>query len=42
MTLIFFGYILSTNSFFAFDSLQHHTHIHHRKKYDQKKAVIVV
>ena len=30
------------NSSFAFDFLQHHVHIRHRRDYDQQKAVVVV
>jgi len=30
------------NSFFAFDILQHHVHIRHRKGYDKQKALVVV
>jgi len=30
------------NSSFAFDFLQHHLHIRHRRDYDKTKAVAVV
>jgi len=30
------------NSSFAFDFLQHHVHIRHRRYYDKQKAVVVV
>ena len=30
------------NSLFTFHSLQHHVHIHHRRDYDEQKAVAVV
>ena len=30
------------NSFLAFDFLQHHVHIRHRRDYDKQKAVVVV
>jgi len=30
------------NSSFAFDFLQHHVHAHHRRDYDELKAVVVV
>jgi len=30
------------NSLFAFYSLQHHAHIHHRRDYDEQKVVVVV
>jgi len=30
------------NSSFAFDFLQHHVHIRHRRNYDEQKAVVVV
>ena len=38
----FLGYVLSTNSSFAFDFLQHHVHICHKRNYDKQKAVVVV
>jgi len=31
-----------TNSSLAFDLLQHHVHIRHRRDYDKQKAVVVV
>jgi len=30
------------NSSFAFDFLQHHAHIRHRRDYDKQKEVVVV
>ena len=36
----FLGYILSTKPSFAFDFLQHHVHIRHRRDYDEQKAVV--
>jgi len=30
------------NFFFTSYSLQHHVHIHHRREYDEQKAVVVV
>jgi len=30
------------NSYFAFDSFQHHVHIRRRRDYDEQKAVVVV
>jgi len=38
----FLGYVLSTNSSFAFDFLQYQVHIRHRRDYDEQKAVVVV
>jgi len=38
----FLGYILSTNSSFAFDFLQHHVHIRHKRNCDKQMAVVVV
>ena len=37
----FLGYVLSTNSSFAFNFLQHHLHIRHKRNYDKQKAVVV-
>jgi len=33
--------ICRPNSSFAFDFLQHHVHIGHRRDYDKQKAVVV-
>ena len=36
------GTFCRPNSSFAFDFLQHHVHIRHRRDYDKQKAVVVV
>ena len=40
--LSFFGCVCRPNSSLAFDFLQHHVHIRHRRDYDKQKAVVVV
>jgi len=38
----FLGYISFEQTPFAFCSLRHHVHVHHRKDYDEQNVVVVV
>jgi len=43
MTLsLFLATFCRPNSSFAFDFLEHHVHIRHRRNYDKQKAVVIV